>query len=466
MEYDGNSKKGIAKGNVILTDPKQTIKTEKLFYDQVSNTAYFNTGGVITDNQGNTMYTQSATYHINAQNIDFTGNVKIDHPDYLVEGSNIIQNQNLQTAYFKGPTTITDKKNRQNQIYTEQGSFNQSTNEVFLQKNSVIYYNGKRLKGQELYYNRSTGFGTAKNDVTLYDPKERRYIKGNYGEIFQKKDSAMITGNPYAVKILSQDSMFFSAEKFISFQKPDSLNSEKKKSFLRAYRQVRFYKSNAQARADSLSFNETDGVMHLFKKPILWSGHRQVTGDKIEAYFHTENEHIDSLKVLGNAMAISKSDTTNLKDEFDQIKGNYMGVYYKDNQINHAKVIGNAQAITYTDDENPSLNQKERIGVTLSNCGEIHANFEQKRLHIVSCNIGANMDTYPMSFIPKEKRFFPDFNWNTKDRLKKWQDIFINSPNYQEIIYESDNLLYEKTQQKINQQKEKENEKKPKRVRK
>jgi hypothetical protein len=27
-----------------------------------------------------------------------------------------------------------------------------------------------------------------------------------------------------------------------------------------------------QGRADSLSFNETDGEMHLMRKPILWMG--------------------------------------------------------------------------------------------------------------------------------------------------------------------------------------------------
>lgn len=77
--------------------------------------------------------------------------------------------------------------------------------------------------------------------------------------------------------------------------------------------------------------------MHFSIKPILWSGEKQVTGDKIEAYFNTKNENIDSLKVIGNAMAISKSDSLNLKDEFDQIKGRRMIVIYEENQIKKQK---------------------------------------------------------------------------------------------------------------------------------
>ena len=126
MEYDGNTQKGIARKNVVLTDPKQTIKTETRYYDRVSNKAYFNTGGTISD-ATNTMYTKSATYDLNTKMIDFTGNVKINNPEYTVEGTNIKQNQNTNTADFFGPTTITNKKNPSNYVFTERGSYNMNS---------------------------------------------------------------------------------------------------------------------------------------------------------------------------------------------------------------------------------------------------------------------------------------------------------------------------------------------------
>jgi hypothetical protein len=302
--------------------------------------------------------------------------------------------------------------------------------------------------------------------VTLDDPQERRWIKGGYGEIFEKKDSAMMTKNPYAVKAFEKDSMYFAAEKIISFQRPDSADIKKKKSFLRAFRKGRFYKSNAQGRADSIAFNETDGIMHMYTKPILWSGIKQVTGDKIEAYFNTENENIDSLKVIGNAFAISKVDSLNLKDEFNQVKGRFMTVHYHNNDIKEATVIGNAQAISYADDVDQTTKQPERIGISLTSCGIIDALFEEKVMQIVSCNIGATSDTYPMSKIEPSKRKFPDFNWNTKDRINKWQDILVDTPNNEEIKYETESSLYDQAQEAIDKEKAKEEAKKPKRTRK
>ncbi|MFP8893438.1 OstA-like protein [Chryseobacterium sp. EZn1] len=465
MEYDANTQKGVARKNVVLTDPKQTIKTDILYYDRLANQAYFNTGGTISDGQ-NVTYAKVGTYFLNTRVVDLTGNVKIETPQYTIEGPNIKQNQNTKIADFNGPTTITSKTNPRNRIYTERGTYKMDSKEAYLTKNSRIFYNEKILTGDDMYYNQISGFGKATGNVTLDDPKERRYIKGGYGEIFEKKDSAMMTKSPYAVKVMEKDSIYFAAEKIISYQRPDSLDIKVKKSYLRAFKKARIYKSNAQGRADSIAFNETDGIMHMYTNPILWSGEKQVTGDKVEAYFNTKTEDIDSLKVIGNAFAISKVDSLNLKDEFNQVKGKFMTVYYEKNAIKEARVVGNAQSIVYVDDTDQETKKPERIGITLSTCGIIGALFEERALQIISCSIGAVSDTYPMSMIEPSKRKFPDFNWNTKDRIRKWQDILVDTPNNEEIQYTADNELFDKAQKAIDDEKAKEEAKKPKRTRK
>ncbi len=466
MEYDGNTERGIARRNVVLTDPKQTIKTETLYYDKIPNTAYFNTGGTIYSNDGSVMYTKTATYYLNTKMIDFIGRSNIETDKYTIVSDNIKTNQNTGVSDFFGPTTIRAKENPRNYVYTELGTHNSKTGESFLNKNSRIHYNEKVLTGDKLYFNRNTGFGKGNGNVTLDDPNQKRYIKGGYGEIYEKKDSAMVTDKPYAVKILSKDSVYFSAEKFLTFQKPDSANSLKKKSFLRAFRKVRIYKTDMQGRSDSLSFNETDGEMHLIRKPILWMGVKQITGDEIRVYSDPEKEITDSIRVLGNAFAISKADSLNLKDEFNQIKSRNMIVYLKDNAIDIAKAVGNAQAITYADDTNQKTKEVTRIGVALSTCGEIVAQFIERKLENVDCNIGANSDIYPMSLISKDERFFKDFNWNTKDRPQKWHDIFLDTPNYPEIVYESDNSLFERADAERKKLEEKNKPKTPVRVKK
>ncbi|NAW50528.1 LPS export ABC transporter periplasmic protein LptC [Elizabethkingia argentiflava] len=464
-EYDANTQKAIAKGNVVLTDPKQSIKTETLYYDRKSNTAYFNDGGIINVHQDNSVITTKiGTYYIKEQRIVFDSNYKMANEEYITEGQNVNYLRGEGIAIFNGATTVTNKQNPSNYVYTESGKYFMNAKEVYLNKNSRIHYRGKILTGDDMYYNQLTGFGKAKGNVKLNDPAENRFIYGGYGEIFEKKDSAVITDKPYAIKILKSDSIYIAAKKIIAYQKLDTTGG--KKSFLRAFKQARMFKNNAQGRSDSLAYNETDGVMNFVGKPIFWGGERQVTGDTIKAYSNAEMKRLDSIHVIGNAFAISKVDSLNMKDEFNQIKGNLMMLYFKEGQISQAKVKGNAQAITYADNENDKTKQLERIGIAYSTCGEIIADFEQKRVQTISCNIGALTDLYPMSQVSQKKRFFSDFNWNTSDRLQRWKDIFLNTPNYPQKEYTSDNTLYEVAESLKKMKKDENQEKEPQRRRK
>ncbi|MDE6768620.1 MAG: LPS export ABC transporter periplasmic protein LptC, partial [Muribaculaceae bacterium] len=45
-----------------------------------------------------------------------------------------------------------------------------------------------------------------------------------------------------------------------------------------AYHRARFFKQDIQGVADSMIFVEKDSMMFMFRKPIVWSGERQVTG--------------------------------------------------------------------------------------------------------------------------------------------------------------------------------------------
>jgi lipopolysaccharide assembly outer membrane protein LptD (OstA) len=104
---------------------------------------------------------------------------------YIIEGVNIKQNQNTKVLNFWAYNHY-QQANPKNRVITERGTIN-GNQRSFLNKNSKIFYNDKILTGDEMYYNQITGFGKATGNVTLDDPKERRYIKGGYGEILRRK---------------------------------------------------------------------------------------------------------------------------------------------------------------------------------------------------------------------------------------------------------------------------------------
>ena len=67
-----------------------------------------------------------------------------------------------------------------------------------------------------------------------------------------------------------------------------------------------------------------------------------------------------------------------------------------------------------------------------------------------------------MSKIAPDKRKFPNFNWNTKDRPRKWQDIFLDSSEHEEILYQSDTELFDQAEKKRQEEIEKQSTKKNK----
>ncbi|MBF2799033.1 hypothetical protein INT81_07885 [Riemerella anatipestifer] len=64
------------------------------------------------------------------------------------------------------------------------------------------------------------------------------------------------------------------------------------------------------------------------------------SGDKIEVYMNTQKEELGFHQSIRNAFAISKADSPNNKDEFNQVKGNFMTAFFADGELKLTKVVG------------------------------------------------------------------------------------------------------------------------------
>src|SRR5690606_22417430 len=105
-----------------------------------------------------------------------------------------------------------------------------------------------------------------------------------------------------------------------------------------------------------------------------------------------------------------------------------MVAYYLNNKIDWIEVHENAQSITFVDDENKETQQKERIGINLSDCGIIQADINENEVEVLACKIQANSKLYPESKLPEKSRYLKDFKWRGEERMKRWQDIFDDPP--------------------------------------
>jgi lipopolysaccharide export system protein LptA len=115
---------------------------------------------------------------------------------------------------------------------------------------------------------------------------------------------------------------------------------------IKAYHNVKVYKSNLQAKSDSLFYNSADSTLRWFNNPIMWGDGSQQTGDTI--YLQMRNSKLSSVQVLQTAFSVNVE-----KDSlrFNQVKGKVMTGFFKDGKINSLYVDGNAESVYYTKDE-------------------------------------------------------------------------------------------------------------------
>jgi lipopolysaccharide export system protein LptA len=140
-----------------------------------------------------------------------------------------------------------------------------------------------------------------------------------------------------------------------------------KARIIKAYHNVRVYKSNLQARSDSLFYTSADSTLRWYNKPIMWAEGSQQTGDTI--YLQLKNNKLDAVQVFQTAFSVNvEKDST----RFNQVKGKKMTGFFKDGKVNSMYVDGNAESVYFTKDDKGAykeMNQtvSSRLKITFTN---------------------------------------------------------------------------------------------------
>ena len=140
-----------------------------------------------------------------------------------------------------------------------------------------------------------------------------------------------------------------------------------KTRMIKAYHNVRVYKTNMQAVADSLFYTAADSTLRWYGKPILWSQGSQQTGDTI--YLRLKNNKLNTLQIIQNSFVVNvNADSA----KFNQVKGKLITGFFTDGELSNLFVDGNAESVYYNRDKDSvyiEMNQtvSSRIKVLFKN---------------------------------------------------------------------------------------------------
>jgi lipopolysaccharide export system protein LptA len=413
-EYNGENKQAYASGNVIMTSPSSTLRSEVVNFDRNSQQAFYKTGGTINDKE-NVLVSQAGTYIVERKMYQFRNAVTITNPKYVIKTNHLDYYENVGHAYLFGPSTITSDENF---IYTEKGFYDTKRNFSHFVKNSYIKYNNRLIEGDSLYYDRNREFASATRNVKVTDSINKSVVKGHYGEVYRLKDSLMMTHRAVAMTLVENDTLYIHGKKLIVTGKPED-------RVVRAFPNVRFYKTDMSGKCDSLHSSEKVGITKLIGRPVMWNYDNQMTGDVMHLISNKETEKLDSLKVLNNTFIASK-DT--IGTGYNQVKGQNLYGKFRDNKLYEVDVVKNTEVIYYMRND-----EQELIGINKSACSSINMILEGNQIETITFFTQVDGDIYPETELPENARKLRGFIWRGDERIQSKDDIFPEEENVYDL---------------------------------
>ena len=403
--YNGNSKKAISWGEVVITDPSMTLKTDTLHFDRNLQELFYSCSAVMNDKQ-NELTSQTGRYYLAEKKFTAREHVIVKNPKNRLDSEYLDYFTETGVAMFFGPSKITTKESV---AYADKGSYDTKKGLSKLKDRAKIYYDNRIIEGDSIYNNRVKGFSSATGNVIITDTINKTIVKGGYAEYFKLKDSILITKRPYAVTIMDKDSLFIHGDRMLITGKPEQ-------RIIRAYKHVKFFKSDMSGKCDSLHTNQKTGLTKLFKNPIIWSGINQITGDSIQLLSDTKTSKLDSLFIKQNAFIIQKDSVG-----FNQIKGIDMYGKFEENHLKTLLAKGNGEVVNYARDE-----EKILIAIMKMNCSNILFELNENAINNIKFLKMPDGKTYPPSQFPADSGKLKGFIWRESEQPLKMEDIFIH----------------------------------------
>ncbi len=403
LHYDGNKKLATITGEVKLVNRETTLTTNRLDYNLHDGIAYYKDHGHTVNKETDVVSTKGF-YKTRLKTIILNDSVKITNPDYQLFSDTVEYNTETEVALFFGPTNILGDSSH---IYGEKGWYDTEKKISEIEKNAWVKNKTQTIVAEYIHYNKSTGEGSARDNVSILEEKHNILLLGNKAIYNDSTQYSFLTDSARFIQFTSDgDSLYLHADSLISY--PDSNGSK----MIFAYYNVRFFRENVQGKCDSLVYTFSDSTTRMYYAPVLWTGVNQVSSKVIEIV--TKNQKMDKMFLTEDSFICSQKDT----NAYDQVKGKNMTCHFTDNQLVQVDVNGNGQTVFYPEDEG------EIVAVNIANCSNLKILLDSSKVKTITFYVSPTGGMYPLGQAPKNKLILKGFDWQEAIRPKSPHDIF------------------------------------------
>ena len=313
-----------------------------------------------------------------------------------------------------------------NTINTTNGWYNTSADDATLYERSLITAkDGKTLLGDTVYYNRKHNYGEARGRVVITDPSNKVILDGDYGYHDDNAHYSYVTGHARAREFSQKDTIHLHADTLctlINHVVKDSINDSVR--VLRAFNQVRFYRSDVQGICDSLQLSEADTIINMYRHAVVWNLERQIFGDEINVHLNDSAADWATLPT-GGFMAEHLGE-----NYYDQLSGKKMKAWFENKELRRLDVDGNVQVIMFPEEKDSTYNK-----MVNAESSYLRLNLKPKQeVDRITMWPEVSGKVIPLYLAKKADLFLPQFKWYDMLRPQSPDDIFDVSDDLKQLI--------------------------------
>ena len=423
LKYIGSTKKAYLRKKVKLTDGKGVLTTDSLDYDVNVKLGSFKNGGKLVRNK-TVLTSTEGLYYGETRDVIFRKKVELIDPENNIITDTLEYNTYSQLTNFISPSKIITGSRV---ISTSNGNYNTGTRKGYLYDRSNIDDSTYHFIADEMALDDSLQMGEFKGNA-IYTSKDSLGfdLTANNIKANKQKSSFLGTENPLLLIKQKKDTLYIAADTLYAGKISDLkrkippardavgvITDTTLNKYFEAYHHVKIYSDSLQGKADSLFYSLSDSTIRLISDPIIWANDNQITGDTM--YLFVKNKKPEQLCVFENAFAINKIDTT---QNYNQLKGNKLNVWFEEGEIHKMSAKGNAENIYF-----PLDNDKNFIGVNHSNAQIIEVYFENTEPAKVVFKNQLIGKMTPLNQTPKEDLIIRGFKWRESLRPKSKYEL-------------------------------------------
>lgn len=171
---------------------------------------------------------------------------------------------------------------------------------------------------------------------------------------------------------------------------------------------AKIFKSDLQAKADSMFYSYSDSTIRMFVRPMIWTQGSQLSGDTIT--LQMKNKKLDNIDLYPAAFIVNIEKKDSL--HFNQVGGKTMHGTFKNDKLSTVLVSGNAETIAFKHD---SLTNKA-TDMERSVSGKIRVHFKNGEVTYGALISKSESRLNTIEKVKDEDKVLKGFIWKPKDR--------------------------------------------------